>query len=357
VNFARPAPRTLRARHGFTLVEMLVTVTVLALLSSILVFAVQAARTAALVAKTKATIGKINQFVMARYDGFRNRRLAINLMAYVDKNTSWYKVPKGGVYPHDSSINLARARVNAIRDLMRMELPDRWSDVTTGPLVFDPNAPAVASALTQRFANAYNTAYNNVNTRPDAAKNDSAKLLYMIVMSDPEAAHQFTSDEIGAADGSGMPVFLDAWKNPIFFLRWPVGFLPNAPWGSTSGYPNNSPNNPNNYPADTDLQSGNATLDHDPFDPHGAFPNAYAVYPLIFSAGPDGYTDINMGTNGYSQSWPYTLNNGDLDPYQPDGTGKLLIGQPHPSLGFHSAPASTAPRHGDNIHNQHIEAK
>jgi len=70
-----PAPRTPHpTRRGFTLVEILVTITILGMMASMLLLAVQAANNSAKVAKTKATIAKINHFVMLRYDSYRTRR-------------------------------------------------------------------------------------------------------------------------------------------------------------------------------------------------------------------------------------------------------------------------------------------
>jgi hypothetical protein len=318
---------------------------------------------------------------MMRYDSYRTRRLTLNISSYVYNvsvstspsapHPSWYSLSRSAGSP--TPTDMARARVNAIRDLMRMEMPDRWSDIATGstsnpvittPLLLDPNGGA-APALTQRYFNAYYVATRANPT--DTALYSSAKLLYMIVMSDSEAAHEFAADEVGTVDGSGLPVFLDAWGNPIFYLRWPVGFLPSVYVPSLG----------RNVACDTDLQT-NATYKDpqtgrtrfvapDPFDPHGAFTDDYAVFPLIYSAGPDGYTDINVGTDGAGNSLPYPWGpsgkpagqldqSGNFDPFNTD-RGNLLAGQPNPSPGLHGAPPLGTVSHYDNIHNQHVEAK
>jgi hypothetical protein len=351
-----------------------------------LLLATQAANTAAKIAKTKATISKINHFIMMRYDSYRTRRLALNIASYVTNPTSynfssktyshpnWYTNTKSAGAP--TPADMARARLNAIRDLMRMEMPDRWTDIAfvsssgapviTGPLLVDPalsqmSPPPVPAppVLTQRYFNALLQGYsNNKNVLPALPP---AQCLYMVVMSDSEAPHQFGADEIGTVDASGLPVFVDGWGHAIMFLRWPVGFLP--------------PGNPINSAirCDTDLQSGNATTDHDPFDPHGVtsttwtgfennvnannFQNsAYTVYPLVYSAGPDGALGINVGADsnknplaypwGHNGQSPGQLDQyGNFDPYQTD-LGGLLAGQPDGTL-FQF----------DNIHNQRVEAK
>jgi hypothetical protein len=235
-------------------------------------------------------------------------------------------------------------------------MPDRFTDicavnssgniilppVITSPFVFDPIVGTAAPTLTQRYFTALQQGY--VHNGQGLPSLPPAQCLYMVVMSDSEAAHEFAADEIGTVDPSGLPVFLDAWGHPILYIRWPVGFLP--------------PGNPINSAirCDTDTQTGNTTTDHDPFDPHGAFTDAYAVYPLIYSAGPDGMLGINVGADNSKNPLAYPWGHGgqphgqldgsgNFDPYQTD-MGALLAGQPNGTLS-----------HYDNIHNQHVEAK
>jgi hypothetical protein len=63
--------------------------------------------------------------------------------------------------------------------------------------------------------------------------------------------------------------FHDAWGNPIRFIRWAPGFVSDL---------QPSPSDP----------AGR----HDPFDPLKLEPVAFALYPLIYSAGPDRTGDI-----------------------------------------------------------------
>jgi len=174
------------------------------------------------------------------------------------------------------------------------------------------------------------------------------------VLSDPEAASQFREDELSRIDTSNMPVFIDGWGNPIHFLRWPVGFVPDLL-------------------GDSDIQTrarnpdGRSFVAPDPFDPMkialsngGTEIAGYAIYPLVYSAGPDGReevsngvrftdgTDINVGKSG-SSTFAYSLNNNNLDPYDPGSSG-YLIGQP-----MNSKDLSLTPRHYDNIHNHRLE--
>jgi hypothetical protein len=153
-----------------------------------------------------------------------------------------------------------------------MEMPDRLKDVPTGPSASDTGTydpPIVLPNSSTRVPiPALGQLYHNMLTsRPPGAgngvQNGQAELLYMIVsIGSPEAMEQFSQSEIGDTNGNGYPEFLDGWGRPIFFLRWAPGFSP------YSG-----------------VQATNATSSHDPFDPRGIDPNAYQLFPLIYSGG------------------------------------------------------------------------
>jgi hypothetical protein len=66
-------------------------------------------------AATKATVSKLNALVMQRYESYMTRRVPLDV---------------SGMTPQEA----AEIRLFAVRDLMRMEMPERWSDISNGPL-------------------------------------------------------------------------------------------------------------------------------------------------------------------------------------------------------------------------------
>ncbi len=330
------------SRRGFTLIELLVTVVVIALLASIMLGALNSARTTAREAKTKSLIARLHAVMMDKYMSYQTRRVPINTSGL-------------------TRTQAATQRLNALRELMRLEMPDRWSDVSATPATPTANGvatglggtiqtPAVTYSYNAAFYDAYQRVQTDANlTIDDLAANAAAECLYLIVMSIPDAADKFRGADVGDIDGDGLLEFHDGWDQPIRFIRWPAGYI-NVP-GSTI------------YTADTLLQSdelnvaGDNFLMPDPFDPQGidrlisASPgqrSGYALYPLIYSGGADKEYDVNVGTtsgNTYAYSNP-------PDPYDVDSNNNM-IGQPV----SHLNPSNAGEYHFDNITNHNIEAR
>jgi prepilin-type N-terminal cleavage/methylation domain-containing protein len=220
-----PARRDiLRRRRAFTLIELLVVITIIAILASVFLGAMYSAQETARTAKTKATIAKINSLIMQRYESYANRRVPV-------------VVPPG-----TPRTEAAYFRLFALRELMRMEMPDRLTDVLDGPTnpipspyttLTIPGIPrtSISQAYQRRLAVA--TAAKpignpTVDPTKFAYKNQGAECLYMIVMyglgEEESPRENFRDNEIRDTDSNGLFEFVDGWDRPINFLRWAPGF-------------------------------------------------------------------------------------------------------------------------------------
>ena len=105
-------------------------------LMALFAFGLAGARNSALEQKTKVLIRKLNEALLARMRNYETRRIA------------WREGqgPRPGAPAQES----AGQRLKAIRELMRMELPDKWKDVQGEP-VSGIIRPAASKAYQRRL--------------------------------------------------------------------------------------------------------------------------------------------------------------------------------------------------------------
>jgi prepilin-type N-terminal cleavage/methylation domain-containing protein len=302
-----------RRRRGFTLVELLIVVVIISMLAAMTIVALARASEFARENKTKATIAKISNIILPMYEDYKYRRVPINTTS-----------PDRRV--------VALQRLVALRDLMRMEMPDRKSDIANLP-ISGITPPSLQLAYQARAAN--------------MGKNAPAECLYLIVTlaGGEDARKQFHDDEVADTDGNGLMEFVDGWGRPIWFMRWAPGF-------NESDLQPNIPG-PDDVPLATrnQIMLDFAEKDHDPFDtrridmmdPKNAndYPRGWRLVPLIYSGGADGVPGLAEDFDPASYVW-------NMDTYsQKDVNGvKYLWGQP-----------LAAGKHNDNIHNHRLEVQ
>ena len=141
----RPLPRIGPHRHaarrrrvGFTLVELLVTISIITLLASMVLVALAGVQETARADRTRAQIARIDTLITEKWESFRGRRVPLppTMRQMAQFSAS------------GRSSKLDAARVDGIRELMRMELPDRKTDILIGPAVLPSNsAPATLVCL------------------------------------------------------------------------------------------------------------------------------------------------------------------------------------------------------------------
>jgi prepilin-type N-terminal cleavage/methylation domain-containing protein len=283
-----------RARcSAFTLVELLVAISILTILAGLVLGMAAGAATTGRVSRTKIMVSRIHTLVTQHYDTYRTRRVEVNDAVRQQINSRY---TSGG----DRGKALAEARLYAMRELMIMEMPDRWSDVMLAPIDGTPSAVRPRLPLYLKTSSgsthggptplieAYRRQYYRIASRPGVTAeqivdNQGAECLYMMVMfatADGEARGLFSEYQIGDVDGDGAPEFIDGWGRPVSYLRW-------AP-----GYP--SPLGPSINAATTDTELRQlAAADHDPFDLFRSDVRAFRMVPLVYSGGVDKEYGIN----------------------------------------------------------------
>jgi len=270
-------------RAAFTLTELLVTLAIIAILSTLMLGGLSQAGRSQKNDVTKIFIRKISAAIMEAYEDFEDESLRLgNLIA--------------------------------IRRTLRASFPDSWDEVAPSAIL-----PLPTSAIERTYA-----AYKLTGGAASATY-QGAECLYMIMTTSGRFSDflaEIRPEQIGDVDGDGKREFLDAWGNPIAFLRWAPGYV--------------SPL--------TAIQVADPVNRHDPFDrwfdPISPPPapicdsSAYLLLPLIYSAGPDAAgTAGSNAASGYgllraANGWPDVA----LIPmcgFNPDGSG--LVGAPDPA--------------------------
>ena len=330
-------------RSAFTLVEIMVTIIVLSILSSLVLFAMTGVLEMAKETQTKSRIAKLDREISRLSNGYLSRRVPIRTR------------------PDLSRRQAAQVRLVALRDLMRLELPDRVTDVSVPPavdfngdyVIDNADRPAASKAYMDiALAHGWDGVNDDdfpVGVKPDEdGKNEKesqgAECLYMIVQFNVGAGTRgrsfFSESEVGDLDKDGMPEFLDAWGQPIRFLRWAPGL--------------NSP-----------LQDRNQ---HDPFDPHGvddmwrSFSSSnqrFPLYPLVVSSGSNRQFGMAFDLGGVGMVYRQDIDMPNthphlkyyIDPYQFIDNEKQLGSAADPTEDIPDPDYSAS----DDIHNHLVE--
>jgi prepilin-type N-terminal cleavage/methylation domain-containing protein len=354
-----PIPRP--SRPAFTLVELLVTITIIGILAGMSLGAMHFLRNVAAEDKTKATIAKINAIVLEQYDSYMTRRLPIDFNTLTEDGKPL--TPK----------RRSQLHCLALLDLMRMEMPERTYDILEEPL--NINMPDLTTGTPKSWITRppISQIYYQKLTKPSPAIVDNcrpAKYLYLwISLIKPEFMEHFNQNEIADIDSDGWPVFVDGWGKPIMFLRWAPGF-------SSGGTMNPNPFNvkdPTQPRADlSDIQTGDPINEHDPFDsrkffpnfaPSAAFPGGqrpefFRLIPLVYSAGLDRKYGLSLGTKeiGATKGWFYGV---DFTSLKLEDLDRLYeasdISKPNELVGSPADEDGVSNTHLDNITNHRIE--
>ncbi len=246
--------KAMNCRVGFTLIELLVTILVIVIMSGFLITALSGVRETARQMRTQQFIMRLHSQLIPRYQAFRTRPLPVNPFDSIP--------PIAAADVNNATVTQERARIAwfkhwGTRALMAMELPDSFGDLmlqtpwlqntAAGNQVGGATVPYVPSMTSMymdhiRFnvqpppqgAELQTTVQGNLQllNRIESQSQTNlsgAECLYMIIeasITDRDLYNVcFNDTDVGDTNSNGLPEFLDAWGTPIYFTRWPAGFI------------------------------------------------------------------------------------------------------------------------------------
>lgn len=183
--------------RGFTLVELLVVIGIIATLAAIGTAVIGNVMGNARDKATRATINKVNDLITARRRAFD---IGIQGRDFVQE----VKIQYGNA--PDGPLRLVKVKYRAIfpQTLAELQNYDR--------------------PLYDRFVSGYNSSQHDQLT-------ESSEVLYWVMTegqvfgSPQEGTDNFKTGEVKDTDGDGRMEFVDGWGEPLRFYRWPTRLL------------------------------------------------------------------------------------------------------------------------------------
>lgn len=265
-----------RNRGGFSLIELLVVMTIIAIVTAFLLGGGLGAFGAGRIAATRATISKIDSILSERMDQLRKDPLRGPTNELMQR---WAAASPPNSYPLSEKNAEAIARKIAFRSAFPQRLEDCFgADSTIGG---GDDSPILTTWLSKTGG----------VLRPPGhqTKNESAKLLYLIIQTGlkTEITDSVNPRHIAYLDPSDksmeLPAIVDDWGNPLRFYGWPTRLVRPAgpPNGITQSVFNMTAKpllgleipatpSPIPYPA-TGNTAGQLTVCQDPFDPKQSY--------------------------------------------------------------------------------------
>lgn len=290
-------PPSVTCRRGFSLVEMLVVMVIIAILFSLGIGLLGTSGQQARIAQTQATLKHLDAAIGQRIEAFRTT----NLSKVIDNFITYYKNANSmaTISPQDRKAIEILVRKNLFRQLFPMKPADLYGmDGNSGNWDDAPNAMSIDNTWT------------------------AAELLYWSLTQgtayglSPVTLDGLPSSAIAASPANAdRRIFVDAWGKPIEFYRWPTQLvnelvnnnvpaarilIPGLPTGNDLTKDPDDPlkviNNTsmaNKFASNFSMSNGTTTLTMLAFNATNYHDiNRYHT-PLLVSPGPDGVSGLN----------------------------------------------------------------
>lgn len=196
-------------RRGFTLLELLIVVALIAVLVSLGGFVLGRSITQARQSATRATLMKLDGMLQQRLEAFRMSMDSLQKQNEVKSRIATKKTQMQSAGINVIGLNEKVLQLMVYKDYYRNGFPQTLSD---NPSLGSPGQPFDG----------------NVISNPKQIAAESSEMLYWVMTQADTFGvptvddSEFTSAEIADTDGDGRLEFVDAWGQPLRFYRWPT---------------------------------------------------------------------------------------------------------------------------------------
>jgi prepilin-type N-terminal cleavage/methylation domain-containing protein len=282
-----------RARSGFTLLELLVVLAIIATLVALSAAAIMRFTGVQQISNTRDQLVKLGSIVRDRWkietNIFRTEPMDTTVKTYMDTTFG-------------TTGNEGLRRVIWIKLRLRQTFPMTFAEALT-----PPSGLAAGTALDPLpvYKNYLMTTYGV--TSSTTAPFESAACLLMALQRGSSGAG-FQPDDLGrgstlnlTAGSVTIPALVDAWGSPLQFYRWPTGDPILNPGGAQAGA-GNDPTDPTGLLESPTWLSANGAAFATVFGytppsaTAGGAAQSYRLEPLIVSWGPDGLLGLDTVT-------------------------------------------------------------
>ena len=222
----------LRGRSGFTLIEILIVLTIVSIMAAALGATITNMLTSAREAQTTATLRKIDGLINERQQGLQRAFEGRDFIRYVDSTHERLIAgdPTNGI-PQLYGLSQKAVEAAARKDFSRTFFPQRFVEMLDVRSASGLGADGIPDRI--QFDEAYGTSVTWTGSPIQTPVNhdpitESSELLYfaltrMEVFGTPLiSVDAFSTREVADTDKDGLPEFIDGWGNPLRFYRWPT---------------------------------------------------------------------------------------------------------------------------------------
>lgn len=226
--------RTPHSRRGFTLLELLVVIGLIAFLVASLTMVIGGVLGTAREAATSATIMKINGPLQQRVQAFgveiKKLKDTGRMEVLIERKRAELEGRTSGGGPRLGTIALPQRvfldkdepvlEILAVKELYRDAFPQRFAE---SPDRNGNGQPDIVDRILTVLGSSVDPAKHTKDT-------ESSELMYFALTQSsafgpPIDPDQFTSSEIRDTDSDGLLEFVDAWGRPLQFYRWPTRLI------------------------------------------------------------------------------------------------------------------------------------